>query len=270
MKFRAGGVLFSVEPEEALTEEDRASIVRVDTGACGPPQAPVRIEIVAEPPWTSDDARLFRRLELPVQRWENGRLLVSHHSFTAEIDPSAAWARLHRTREHTYPLGVVIRTTMLARLPLLGGLPLHAAGVVLGHRAVGFFGPSGAGKTTLAETCPGTVLSDELVAVAPGEPPSLVRSGYWGEGREQGGAAGAPLAALVALERGPAFALSRLGPVEAVRRIVDTVPVPFAPPLWSQALAVTADIVSRIPVYRMEWTPSEPPWDRLAEALARG
>ena len=189
MRFRAGGILFSVEPEEALTEEDRTSIVRVDTGESGSPQTPVRLEIVAEPPWTSSDARLYPgRHELPVQRWENGRLLVSHHSFTAEIDPSAAWARLHRPEEHTYPLGVVIRTTMLARLPLLGGLPLHAAGVVLGEQAVGFFGPSGAGKTTLAETCPGTVLSDELVAVAPGEPPPWcaraigARGGSW-EGR---------------------------------------------------------------------------------------
>ena len=270
MRLRAGGVLFSVEPEEALTEEDRASLARVDTGEGGLPQPPVRIEIVARPPWTSDDARLYPRFELPVQRWDDGRLLVSHHIFTAEIDPSAAWARLHRTREHTYPLGVVIRTTMLARLPLLGGLPLHAAGVVLGQRSVAFFGPSGAGKTTLAESYPGTVLSDELVAITPGEPFSLERSGYWGEGQERGGPAGAPLAALVALDRGPSFVLRRLETRDAVRCIVDAVPVPLAAPLWSQALAVTADTVSRVPVYRMEWTPAEPPWDHLAEALAKG
>ena len=270
MRFRAGGVLFSVEPEEALTVSDRAAIARVDIGDGGPPQTPFRLEIVPQPPWTSSDVRLYPRAELPVQRWEDGRLLVSHQFFTAEIDPSAAWARLYRPEEHVYPLEVVIRATTLARLPLLGGLPLHAAGVVLGDRAVGFFGPSGAGKTTLAETCPGTVLSDELVAVAPGEPPSLVRSGFWGEGRERGGRAGAPLAALVALDQGPSFRLTRLGPMEAMRGLVGSMPIPLAPPLWSRALAVATGVVSRVPVYRMEWTPAEPPWDRLAEALAEG
>jgi hypothetical protein len=249
--FRAAGVLFSVEPEEALSEADRAAIARLDSAGEGPPQAPVRIQIVPEPPWTSEDAGLYPQMEPPVQRWQEGRLLSSHRSFTAEIDPAAAWARLHRRVEHKFPLEVVIRTAMLARLPLLGGLPLHAAGVVLGSRAVAFFGP----------------FSDELVAIAPGQPPWLVRSGFWGEGQERRGPSGAPLAALVALDRGPAYALDRLGPVDAVRNLVDSVPVPLAPPLWSSALAVAADTVSRVPVYRMRWTPSEPPWDRVSEAV---
>ena len=78
------------------------------------------------------------------------------------------------------------------------------------------------------------------------------------------------LAALVALDQGPSFRLSRLGRMDAVRSLVASVPVPLAPPLWSHALAVAADTVSRVPVYRMAWSPSEPPWDRLAEALAKG
>jgi hypothetical protein len=156
---------------------------------------------------------------------------------------------------------------MMARLPLVGGLPLHAAGAVIGGRAVGFFGPSGAGKTTLADTCPETVLSDELVAIAPGASPTLVRSGFWGEGRGPDRAGGAPLAALVSLDRGPAFELSRLQPMDALRSLLASVPVPLGPPLWSRALAVAGDTVSRVPVYRMKWTPSDPPWDRLVKAL---
>ena len=141
---------------------------------------------------------------------------------------------------------------------------------MLGGRAIGFFGPSGAGKTTLANTCPETVLSDELVAIAPGDPLTLVRSGFWGEGRGSAPARGAPLAALVSLDRGPAFELSPLGPMDAVRGLLASVPVPLGRPLWSRALAVAVDAVSRVPVYRMKWRPSEPPWDRLAEALAEG
>jgi hypothetical protein len=266
--FRAGGVLFSVEPEEALTGAEREALGHLDPADDGSTQEPLRIELVPEPPWTSDDASLYPRWEPAVQRWSDGRLLCSHRSFTAEIDPTEGWARVQRREERAYPLEAVIRTAMMARLPLLGGLPLHAAGVVLGERAVAFYGPSGAGKTTLAETCPGIVLSDELVAIAPGEPRSLVRSGFWGEGRGPGRPAGAPLAALVALDRGPSFHLDPLRPVEAVRSLLGSMPIPLAPVLWSRALAVAADTVSRIPIYRMAWTPSEPPWGRLRDALA--
>jgi hypothetical protein len=270
--FRAGGILFSVEPKDALSEAEREALGRLDAAGAGdgPRQDPVRIELVPEPPWTSDDASLFPRWEPPVQRWSNGRLLCSHRSFTAEIDPVAGWARLQRREERAYPLEAVIRIAMLARLPLLGGLPLHAAGVVFEGRAIGFFGPSGAGKTTLADSCPGTVLSDELVALLPGHPPTLARSGFWGEGRGSDRPGGTPLAALVALDRGPSFHLSQLGPTEAMRSLVAAVPVPLAPPLWSRALAAAVDTVSRVRVYRMAWSPSEPPWGALSEALSEG
>jgi hypothetical protein len=157
---------------------------------------------------------------------------------------------------------------MMARLPVIGGLPLHAAGVVVEGRGVAFFGPSGAGKSTLAATAPFPVLSDELVALAPGAPFQLVRSGFWGEGGESGPAGPAPLRALVDLAKGPAFRLTRLRPAEAAGRVLASTPVPLAPPLWSRALAVVAALVGQVPVYRMEWTPAEPPWERLAGALS--
>ena len=47
-----------------------------------------------------------------------------------------------------------------------------------------------------------------------------------------------------------------------------SVPVPLAPPLWSRALAVVAELVQRVPVYRMEWSPAEPPWEPLTSLLA--
>jgi len=202
-----------------------------------------------------------------VQRWRGGRLLSSHRSFTAEIDPAAARARLFRRETRAYPLETVVRTAMMARLPLVGGLPLHAAGVVLDGRGVAFFGPSGAGKTTLAATCPHPVLSDELVAIAAGQPFDLVPSGFWGEGRSAARVRAAPLAALVALDKGPRTALEQQGPRAAVRRLVDSVTVPLAPPLWSQALRVLAAVVGAVPVYRLEWTPEVPPWDVLAATV---
>lgn len=267
MRFRAGGVRFSVGPDDALLPAEREAIARLDPDV-GPGEAePFRLEIAPSPPWTSDDPARFPRMEPAVQRWDGERLLCSHASFTAEIDPFAGRARLHRREDRAYPLEAVVRTAMMARLPLLGGLPLHAAGVAVAGRGVAFFGPSGAGKTTVAATSPHPVLSDELVAVVAGSPFRLVRSGFWGEGRG-GRTVPAPLALLVDLAKGDALAFTPLDASRAAGRLLASTPVPLAPPLWSKALGVAARIVAAVPVYRMEWSPAEPPWERLGGMLA--
>jgi hypothetical protein len=43
--------------------------------------------------------------------------------------------------------------------------------------------------------------------------------------------------------------------------------VPHAPALWRHALAVVAELVSRVAVVRMEWTPLDPPWPALTRLL---
>jgi hypothetical protein len=268
VRFRAGGVRFSVGPEAALLPAEREAIRRLDRDEDDDAQVPVRIEFVETPPWTSEEAALYPRWEPAVQRWQGERLLCSHRSFTAEIDPFAGLVRLHRREGRAYPLEAVIRTTMTARLPLVGGLPLHAAGVVIEGRGVALFGPSGAGKTTVAAMSPYPVLSDELVAAAPGRPFHLVRSGFWGEGMASGSPGPAPLALLLDLAKGPAFRLVSLRPAEAAGRLLASAPVPLGPPLWSRALAVAAELVRQVPVQRMEWAPADPPWERLAGALA--
>ncbi|HSD66633.1 MAG TPA: hypothetical protein VLF95_08020, partial [Vicinamibacteria bacterium] len=138
MRFRAGGVRFSVGPEPALLPAERGAIGRLDPDVGDDAQAPVRIALVESPPWTSEDPALFPRWEPAVQRWAGDRLLCSHLSFTADIDPFSARVRLHRREERAYPLEAVVRTAMTARLPLLGGLPLHAAGVVVDGRGIAF------------------------------------------------------------------------------------------------------------------------------------
>jgi len=263
--FRAGGVTFAVEPAEALTTEESEAIARLD-----PPdtdvRAPFLIRLVDAPPWTSDDKALFPRWEPAVLRWWNGVLRSSHNSFTAEIDPFGGQATLCRRETRAYPLETVIRSSMMARLPLEGGLPLHAAGVVLDARGVAFLGPSGAGKSTLAATSPHPVLSDELVSVAAARPFVLVRSGFWGEGS---GIARppAPLGALVALDKGPRTRLERLERTDAVRRIVGSITVPLVPELWTPALDVLGRLVEAVPVYRLEWAPSSPPWAEIERTL---
>lgn len=266
MRFGAGGLAFAAGPDDRLLPSEREALARLDREPAGTP-APFEIELVDEPPWTSDDPALFPRFEPAVQRWVGDRLLASHRSFTAEIEPFASRARLQRREQRAYPLETVIRTAMMARLPIAGGLPLHAAGVVLAGRGVAFFGASGAGKTTLAATSPAPVLSDELVAIGTGRPFALVRSGFWGEGRPEGGASSAPLALLVQLAKGPAFSVEPLSPAAGAGRVLASVPVPHAPLLWRRALEVMAEVVSQVPVVRMEWALASPPWELLTTLL---
>jgi hypothetical protein len=266
VRFGAGGIAFSAGPDDRLLPSELEALARLDREPRGS-QLPFEIELVDEPPWTSGDPALFPQWEPAIQRWSSDRLLASHRSFTAEIDPFASRARLQRREPRAYPLETVIRSSIMARLPIVGGLPLHAAGVVLAGRGVAFFGPSGAGKTTLAATSPVPVLSDELVAIAPGRPFTLIRSGFWGEGRPCGGATSAPLGLLVDLAKGPALRIDRLRPAAAAGRLLASVPVPHAPALWQRALEVVAELVSQVCVVRMEWVLGAPPWQTLATLL---
>jgi hypothetical protein len=266
VRFGAGGLGFSAGPDHALFPSEREAIARLDPEPHAQ-RPPFEIELVDVPPWASDDEALFPVWEPAVQRWQGERLLASHRSFTAEIDPFARHARLQRREERAYPLETVIRTSLMARLPLDGGLPLHAAGVVLDGQAIAFFGPSGAGKSTLAATSPVPVLSDELVAIAPLRPFTLARSGFWGEGRPSGRASAAPApAAGRSRERTRARARAA-APAVAAARILSSVPVPHVPVLWERALAIVAELVGETRVVRMAWTPSAPPWDALRDWL---
>ena len=202
-----------------------------------------------------------------VEGADGGRVRLRHARFLAEIDAFGGSARLYRRTDLDFALALTLRTALVARLPAVGGLPLHAAGLVLEGAGVAFFGVSGAGKSTLAALAPGAVLSDELVAVVPGAPFSLAASGHWGTLQGRARTDIVPLRALVELAKGPSFRLERLGPREAVRRLAGVTMVPPSPALWNAALAVAGRLVTTVPVYRMTWSPEAPPWEELSVAL---
>ncbi len=226
------------------------------------------MQIVSAPAWPApdpDDLPDFAPARLEVV---GGRVRVLHRRYLAELDPAAGTGWLYRANGPA-GLNVVLRLAESCRLPLVGGLPLHAAGVVLDGSGLAFFGPSGAGKSTLAASFEGTPLSDELVAVA-GEPFRLWGTGFWGtfEG-EKRSVDSAPLAALVALDKGTGFALERLDAAIARRLLVGAILIPLETRLWSAALSVVGRLVREVPVYRMTWSPSAPPWAELRRILGR-
>lgn len=266
--FSLAGIVFSVEPSEALRRAERQSLEALGpvedaltTGA-----TPFCVRILTAAPW-ADEPPDPRRETPAAITWAGDRVRIHHRDFAAEIDAFAAEARLYRTTEHAFPLEITLRTALAARLPLEGGLPLHAAGLVMNGEAVVFFGDSGAGKSTLAGLSPFPVLSDELVAIVRGEPFAAIRTGFWGTlGRGNAPGSAFPLRALVGLEKGP-FRLERLTSQGALRQLVGRVLVPLGPPLWREALAVIGRLAAAVPVYRMWWTLDEPPWERLRGAF---
>jgi hypothetical protein len=203
-----------------------------------------------------------------VVRFVDGRVRLSHAAFTAEIDPLGSEARLYRARPSVVGVLTTLRTTLSCLLPLAGGLPVHAAAVGTGGHGLVFFGPSGAGKSTLAGLSPFPVLSDELVAIVKAEPFAVSTTGFC-RTPTTAVAGMLPLRALIELDKGRRFRIEVLAPREAVRRLIGVASIPGVPPLWSRALEVIGNLARGVPCYRMAWSPAEPPWPLLQEALER-
>ncbi len=283
--YLVGGLPVEIEPEEALVPDERKALARISRQGLGPGERalPFHLRLVAEPPWASADTSRFADGDPAAIDWVDERVRVSHARFLAELDPIGRSGRLFRPARGRGALEITLRTALCSRLPFEGGLPLHAAGIVADGRGIAFFGVSGAGKTTLASLSPHAVLSDELVAVAPAQsrtgPPDppvavgpfvLTASGFWGTGEQDRTSTKPwPLAALVELAKGAQLRLDRLGPREAITRLVRVIQVPPGPPLWSAALAVLGRLVREVPVYRMAWSPERPPWPDLLKELPR-
>ncbi len=268
MRLTLAGLPFGVLPDAALTEAERAALARLSAPAPSLTPRCFELTLVDSPPWD-------RRGELPAPdrgqparvRAVAGRIRVDHERFMAELDPRRQLGWVFRPGGGTGAVEVSLRVALNARLPGEGGVPLHAAGVVIDGRGVVFFGPSGAGKTTLASMCPWRVLSDELVAVV-GSPFQLRETGFWGELGDRDQASGlAGLAALVELAQGPGTRLERLAPTVALRRLLNVVPVPAQTDVWKTALAVLGRLVAGVPAFRLTWSPSQPPWSEIEAAL---
>ncbi len=196
------------------------------------------------------------------------RILVRHAAFAAVLNVTAGSGQLRRDLGPAFPLEITLRTTLAALLPLHGGVPLHATGILIEHSGVAFFGPSGAGKSTLAATSPYPVLSDELVSIVGGEPYSLAAPGFWGSlDRKLADPRRAPLAALVELAKGPELAWQKLTPEQALRRLVHVTLVPPDAALWEASLRVLARLARTVPVHRMAWAAASPPWTEIARRI---
>jgi len=193
-----------------------------------------------------------------------GLIRLTHRAFAADLEPHRGCGRLQRDPKDGFPLEVTLRVALCSRLPFIGGLPLHGAGVVIGGSGVVFFGPSGAGKSTIAAASPYPVLSDELV-VAGTDPPTLSSAGFFATESDTFGRF--DLRALVELEKSVGFSMTVLTPKEAFRRLLSVTMVPASSALWSPSMSVLTALIREVPVYRMAWSPREAPWAQITSRL---
>lgn len=138
-----------------------------------PAEAPVVIEVLRASP------RDFRCVD--TRGWEYDLDLhtgataihVAGPTLAACVDRDPLQARLFTSAEVGQLCGVVenlLRLMTAHALLARGGALLHAAGIASGGDALVFFGPSGAGKTTLSRLARDSgreVLGDDLVALVP-------------------------------------------------------------------------------------------------------
>jgi hypothetical protein len=269
MRIELAGLAFDVGPDRVLTNEEQAALGALDrTGAARDPRAPeIRLEIVPGEPVEGPPAGSPDHGPAAVTE-TNGGISLRHARFAADLEPLQRHGRLRRDPSTSAPLEITLRTALCCALPLEGCVALHAAGLVIDGRGAVFFGPSGAGKTTLSRLSPHPVLSDELVVVS-GPPWELRPSGTWGEfGPQSTSLDAVPLEVLADLGKGSKTVFTPLATGAALRRLLGVVVLPPSVSLWDRALGIVAELVRSVPTFRLEWSPAAPPWRALETVLS--
>jgi hypothetical protein len=266
------GLRLVVEPEDGLGPRERAALAGLSSGSQQAPGSSV-FTVALESRAAATAAVAAEAVPARVV-WNGERLLLEHATFEAVIDAAAGAAVVRRHGDDATGLVTTLRTALSARLPLDGGVIVHAAALSRRGRAIVCFGPSGIGKSTLAARSPWRVLDDELAAVLPrrdGELRRVSSAAFPGRQESTRGSAEEPdeppLGCLVELAQGPRFHLERIERSAALRRLLGSLVVPPAPPLWSAALKVAGDLVREIPCYRMAWSLDASPFEPLEAAL---
>jgi len=155
-------------------------------------------------------------------------------------------------------------------------LLLHGVGLTIQDQGHVFFGPSGAGKTTIAALAAGwgELFSDENVILSDGNrQPQLFSTPFWGQStpvdlirRTQHHA---PLRALYGLRHGPDFHLEQMSSAESVVALLLTEKIAAdrreSMTAW---LAVVERILAAVPVYTLTFRPTDELWSFLRSSGA--
>lgn len=149
-----------------------------------------------------------------------------------------------------------------------GGLMLHASAVSNGKQGSVFFGPSGAGKTTIARLSEGrTILTDELAIIRPHDGGYHVHgTPFWGEFTPGRSNALATLSGLYSLRKAEVNGLVPMDRVQAVTELYRCV-LFFSDEahLLSRILDTCCSLVEAVPVYELHFLQDSSFWQVVDE-----
>jgi hypothetical protein len=182
------------------------------------------------------------------------RFVATRHDFTATVELDRRRAHVVLGEVDDIALDAFVRVAWSLALVDASGLLLHAASLSREGQGYLFCGPSGSGKTTVARLSPDAeLLSDEISCVR------LDAGGAWchgtpfaGDLARAGDNVRRPLRAVHFLERSRRHERVALTPRDALVRLLPNV-LFFArdADLVAQVLAIAADLVDRVPCFRL-------------------
>jgi hypothetical protein len=203
------------------------------------------------------------QIDIRVER-NSGQWSAERADFRLDWDPQSRSGRIEQ-RANIYSLDSALRILHTILLAEQGGFLLHAASAILNGRAHLFFGPSGAGKTTITRAAPrqAILLTDEISYVrGDGEKYLAYGTPFTGELAKSGENISAPIAALYYLVKAPTNRLTLMKPADAVRVLLESV-LFFAEDrdLVNLLFASVCDLIGKLPVYQLEFAPGQGVWD---------
>jgi hypothetical protein len=199
-----------------------------------------------------------------------GLRLAADDKLRAELDEGGRVGRVVQA-PNIYIFHTALRQFLAYRLPLGAGCLLHASAVVLDGRAVGFFGVSGSGKSTIARLAPGPVLTDESLGLTRDAGGWTAHTTpFWGDYDPGPPVVGqAPLAALFRLVKAPHDRATRLHPSAAVRELSGSLMYHLAAPAHEAALfRQVAALAAAVPCFTLEFRPTPAVWTTVRAAVA--
>lgn len=200
--------------------------------------------------------------DLVVSASEN-HVFLSRGAMTAELDLTARRASVSLPPNIT-SVDTFLRVCLTFLLLEKNGFLMHAAGIARNGSGFCFFGPSGAGKTTLSEKfLQSEILSDEICAVTV-EDGGVYLHGtpFWGDLARREGAWGqpvkTPLEGFFRIEKGVTFHCEAMKPSEAVKELLQSVVFYIDAKEYAQLLfGLSCRAMERVPVTRLFLTKEE-------------
>jgi hypothetical protein len=269
-----GPYVFSgLEPEQAETIRGRFGSVLQDGDGRGGSRVETLVFRV--------DARDFR--DFDVRGWTYSFDLDYHpasvrlagRDFMARLDwaPTLRGALWTAASARSFP-GVFenyFRVLLAYRLLEAGGALVHSAGVFDEAGAYLLFGPSGAGKTTiarLAREAGGAVLSDELNPLCPAEGRTTLEGlPFVGDVEPDSPPRAQPLRAVCRLRKAGARALRPLGLAETLASLVSCTPFINRDPYRADRLLQNLEsLLGSVPTYELAFSRDRGFWDVLRGA----